>query len=116
MSSARVARSPCLTKSPAAARAISIRVSALRRSVSESGAEGEAVRECGAEAESGAGVGLLTSAGYASVAQSAIRRATPEFRYGVPRHPSMLTQKEPGPDAWGVGAEARFRRVPAPGG
>ncbi|WP_280641149.1 hypothetical protein [Streptomyces afghaniensis] len=35
MSSARVARRPCRTKRPAAARAISIRVSAFRRSVSE---------------------------------------------------------------------------------
>ncbi|GHF04303.1 hypothetical protein GCM10018772_31750 [Streptomyces fumanus] len=41
MSSARVARGPCWTKSRAAARAISIRVSALRRSVSDGpGADG----------------------------------------------------------------------------
>ncbi|GHH07741.1 hypothetical protein GCM10018780_41900 [Streptomyces lanatus] len=46
MSSARVARRPCRTKRAAAARAISIRVAALRRSVREGdvAAEGFAVR------------------------------------------------------------------------
>ncbi|GHI07021.1 hypothetical protein Scel_53420 [Streptomyces cellostaticus] len=34
-------------------------------------------------------LGVLTSAGYADVAESAIRRATPGFRYGVARPSSM---------------------------
>ncbi|MGW1913879.1 hypothetical protein ACWCQS_24905 [Streptomyces sp. NPDC002076] len=41
MSSARVARSPWRTNGAAAARAISARVSAFRRSVSETGVEAE---------------------------------------------------------------------------
>lgn len=77
MSSARVAFRPRLTKRPAAARAISIRVAALRRSVSEAGA--------------GVGVELITSAGYAHVAQSAIRAGHPVVQVrGAP--PSRRTR------------------------
>ncbi|GGW28933.1 hypothetical protein GCM10010503_00450 [Streptomyces lucensis JCM 4490] len=78
MSSARVALSPRWTKSPAAARAISIRVSAFRRSVRESCAE--AGNDWCAERRV-----ELIPAGYAHVAESAIRRFTPWFRYGVGR-------------------------------
>src|SRR5690606_21904036 len=68
MSSARVARGPCRTNSPAAARAIVIRVSALRRSVREGEDEGEGEGEgigvfCdagGAGEDGGVGVVLLT--------------------------------------------------------
>src|SRR5690606_13351784 len=62
MSSARVARGPCRTNSPAAARAIVIRVSALRRSVREG--EGGGVGVCcdagGAGEDGGVGVVLRT--------------------------------------------------------
>src|SRR5690606_5181780 len=67
------------------------------------------------------------SAGYAHVAQSAIWRATPGFRFGVARfpcpqrgetrpQPSRASRRKAGPGARGEGAEPGWGRPGAGGG
>ncbi|GGR62092.1 hypothetical protein GCM10010236_14130 [Streptomyces eurythermus] len=111
MSSARVARRPCRTKRAAAARAISIRVSAFRRSV----------RDTGAEAENGwwAGVWVVLMPGrlcpcgricHPAVHPGVQVRGGPPFQYPGPlrdgpgrllRGENPAGQKRPGPGARG---------------
>src|SRR5262249_20740718 len=115
MSSARVARRPFAMKSPAAAWAISIRVAALRRSVREAPSGSCAVRAGDVPLIRFV---LVTTAGYAAVAQSAIR-AAPGFRYGAAHRLALsgAGRKRAGPRRLGgSGAGTRLGRVPAPGG